>query len=864
MKQKHSLRLLAGLVALTLCVCLIAGCGDEKKNAASDKSTTSAAETGTTSVRKGVICKDNAFVRSTPGLAEDNKLGDLKKNTPVVVLGETDGWYKIQYESSDTGYGYVSIGFIEITSSSPAGTGGTGGSGAEGDAADGAAAPSVIAINQSGTVMKKGVIVRSQPEIDEKTRLGSLKKGTSVNVIEQTGDWYKIEYKSTAGFAYVSSQYISLEKKETTVSAVAAEGFTPLSQKLKGTVNDTGVYVRKSPDTEKDTRLKMMEKGASVTILAQSDNWYQIEYKTSSGVAYIASKYVTVSSNTANASPTFTNLSQKTKGTVTEAGVYVRRSPNTDNSSRIELIKKGASVTVVAKADGWYKITYKTTSGYAYIASQFVYLPSDTSGFVNLPNKVKGTVNDNGVYVRKSPDTSAQSKIKMLEKGAAVTVVAQSGSWYKIAYSGTSSGYAYVASQFVTLPTDTSGFTNLSAKVKGTVNDTGVYVRRSPDTSASSRIKLLEKGSSVTVVAQSDSWYKIAYSGTSSGYAYIASQFVTLSSSVTASPDSFVDLPKKVKGTVAKNGVYVRKSPDTSNSSRIKMLTKGATVTVVAQSAEWYKVEYNTSSGYGYIAAAFLTLPDGAVASNITFTALGQKTKATVTKNGVFVRSSPDTSEKTKLATLKKNAVVTVLATSENWVKIEYNTTAGYAYISAQYVNFASDTGAPAQNANTIAANTAATITKNGVFVRSAPDTTDASKLGTLKKGTTVTVLAKEGDWYKIQYNTAEGYAYVSAQFVAKKETANSSLSDKEKKTNAEYWLNYARSYARNIGLTVKDDKEGGMDSSIPVESPSTNATIRKAIAERLDGYRKNGVTTVRFWITNEYNSQWELFIAYS
>ena len=82
MKQKHSLRLLAGLVALTLCVCLIAGCGDEKKNAASDQSTASAAEAGTTSVKKGVICRDNAFVRSTPGLAEDNKLGDLKKTPP--------------------------------------------------------------------------------------------------------------------------------------------------------------------------------------------------------------------------------------------------------------------------------------------------------------------------------------------------------------------------------------------------------------------------------------------------------------------------------------------------------------------------------------------------------------------------------------------------------------------------------------------------------------------------------------------------------------------------------------------------------------------------------------------------------------
>ena len=786
MKQKHSLRLLAGLVALTLCVCLIAGCGDEKKNAASDQSTASAAEAGTTSVKKGVICRDNAFVRSTPGLAEDNKLGDLKKNTPVVVLGEEDGWYKIQYES-EAGYGYVSIGFIEITSSSPAGTGGTGGSGAEGGSADGSAVPSVIAINRSGSVTKNGVIVRSQPEIDEKTRLGSLKKGTSVNVIEQTGDWYKIEYKTDAGFAYVSSQYVTLDKKETTVTAVAAEGFTALSQKLKGTVNDTGVYVRKSPDTEKDTRLKMMEKGASVTILAQSDSWYQIEYKTSSGVAYIASKYVTVSSNAATAAPTFTNLRQKTKGTVTESGVYVRRSPNSENSSRIELIKKGTSVTVVAQADGWYKITYKTTSGYAYIASQFVYLPSDTSGFVNLEKKVKGTINDNGVYVRKSPDTSTQSKIKMLEKGAAVTVVAQSGSWYKIAYSGTSSGYAYVAAQYI-----------------------------------------------------------------------------TLSSSVTASPDSFVNLPKKVKGTVAKNGVYVRKSPDTSNSSRIKMLTKGTAVTVVAQSSEWYKVEYNTTSGYGYIAAGFLTLPDGAGLSDVTFTPLEQKTKATVTKNGVFVRSAPDTSEKTKLATLKKNAVVTVIATSENWVKIEYNTTAGCAYISSQYVNFASDTGTSSQNTDTIAANTEATITKNGVFVRSAPDTTEVSKLGTLKKGTSVTVLGKEGDWYKIKYNTASGYAYVSAQFVAKKETPNASLNDKEKKTNAEYWLSYARSYARNIGLTIRDDKEGGMDSSIPAESPSTNATIRKTIAERLDGYRQNGVTTVRFWISNEYNSQWELFIAYS
>ena len=786
MKQKHSLRLLAGLVALTLCVCLIAGCGDEKKNAASDQSTASAAEAGTTSVKKGVICRDNAFVRSTPGLAEDNKLGDLKKNTPVVVLGEEDGWYKIQYES-EAGYGYVSIGFIEITSSSPAGTGGTGGSGAEGGSADGSAVPSVIAINRSGSVTKNGVIVRSQPEIDEKTRLGSLKKGTSVNVIEQTGDWYKIEYKTDAGFAYVSSQYVTLDKKETTVTAVAAEGFTALSQKLKGTVNDTGVYVRKSPDTEKDTRLKMMEKGASVTIVAQSDNWYQIEYKTSSGVAYIAAKYVTISSNAATAAPTFTNLRQKTKGTVTESGVYVRRSPNSENSSRIELIKKGTSVTVVAQADGWYKITYKTTSGYAYIASQFVYLPSDTSGFVNLEKKVKGTINDNGVYVRKSPDTSTQSKIKMLEKGAAVTVVAQSGSWYKIAYSGTSSGYAYVAAQYI-----------------------------------------------------------------------------TLSSSVTASPDSFVNLPKKVKGTVAKNGVYVRKSPDTSNSSRIKMLTKGTAVTVVAQSSEWYKVEYNTTSGYGYIAAGFLTLPDGAGLSDVTFTPLEQKTKATVTKNGVFVRSAPDTSEKTKLATLKKNAVVTVIATSENWVKIEYNTTAGCAYISSQYVNFASDTGTSSQNTDTIAANTEATITKNGVFVRSAPDTTEVSKLGTLKKGTSVTVLGKEGDWYKIKYNTASGYAYVSAQFVAKKETPNASLNDKEKKTNAEYWLSYARSYARNIGLTIRDDKEGGMDSSIPAESPSTNATIRKTIAERLDGYRQNGVTTVRFWISNEYNSQWELFIAYS
>lgn len=864
MKKRQTGRRHTRLAAFALLLALIwlpSGCGD-KPDAAQGNPGVRTSDTSVQAMRKGVISKDSANVRSSPGLTEDNKLGILKKYTPVIVIGETDGWYKIEYDGAAAGFGYVSIGYIDITGE--IGTDGAGGSADGSVQANGENA--VTAINREGTVTKKGVAVRSAPEISDETRLGSLKKDTVVKVLEQTGEWYKIEYKTAAGYAYVAAQYIKLKEKAD--QPVEAEGFTALATAQKGVVNDTGVYIRKAPDTSKDTRLRMAEKGASVTVVAQSDEWYQISWKTSSGVAYIAKKYVTISAGTATVKQNFTKLPKKLTGTVNDTGVYVRRSPDTANSARITQLKKGAKVTVVAYSADWYKIEYsKTASGYAYVAAPYLYVPIENGNFSTLSQKTKGTINDTGVYVRKSPDTTKESKIKMLEKGASVTVVAQSGEWYKIEYK-TSSGYAYVSARYVTLSssavTSENGFTPLSKKTKGTVNDNGVFIRKAPDTTKESKIKMLKKGTALAVVAYNSQWYKVEYT-TTSGYAYIAAQYLTLPdtalpSAVTA--QDFTETGQKLKGVITKGGVFVRSKPDTTEKSKITTLKKGATVTVIGQSGDWYKIEYKntkTKQDYAYIAAKYVSV---STADDQTgFTELPDKPQAEITKNGVFVRSRPDTSEASKLGTLKRHTVVTVLAKSDKWYKIQYTTTQGYAFVAAQFVSFDE---VSSNTANRNSAN-AYIVTKDGVFVRNKPDTTGDTVLTTLKKGDVVEVISKEDNWYKIKFSSNGGVAYVAAQFLSKSLTEDdpAAATVTDKKANAEYWLNYTKSYARKAGFTLVSGQDGSFDSPIPVESGSGSSDVRQMITDRLNGYKQYGVKKISLWLTQEYSGNWELVIAY-
>ena len=297
----------------------------------------------------------------------------------------------------------------------------------------------------------------------------------------------------------------------------------------------------------------------------------------------------------------------------------------------------------------------------------------------------------------------------------------------------------YVATAYAATIKDTA------LKATGTVNS-NVFLRKGPGTSYS-KIVVLKKGAKVDIVAKSsNNWYKVKYG---KGFGYVYSKYVTVKSET---PTTKKDVAYNATGTV-KSNVYVRKTASTS-AKKLGVLKKGTKVTIVAKNytGNWYKVKYN--KGFGYVSAKYVTVKAPTPThQDVAFDATG------TIKSNVYVRETASTSAK-KLGVLKKGTEVTIVAktSTEAWYKVKYND--GYGYVSAKYVTVK----APTPSNKDIAFDATGTI-KSNVYVRETSNTS-AKKLGVLKKGTEVTIVAKTSTeaWYKVKYN--DGYGYVSSKYV--------------------------------------------------------------------------------------------------
>ena len=220
----------------------------------------------------------------------------------------------------------------------------------------------------------------------------------------------------------------------------------------------------------------------------------------------------------------------------------------------------------------------------------------------------------------------------------------------------------------------------------------------------------------------------------------------------TAYAATIKDTALKATGTVNSN-VFLRKGPGTSY-SKIVVLKKGAKVDIVAKSSNnWYKVKYG--KGFGYVYSKYVTVKSETPTNkeDVAYNATG------TVKTNVYVRKTASTSAK-KLGVLKKGTKVTIVAKNYtgNWYKVKYNK--GFGYVSAKYVTVK----APTPTHQDVAFDATGTI-KSNVYVRETSNTS-AKKLGVLKKGTEVTIVAKTSTeaWYKVKYN--DGYGYVSSKYV--------------------------------------------------------------------------------------------------
>lgn len=208
------------------------------------------------------------------------------------------------------------------------------------------------------------------------------------------------------------------------------------SNKSIGTAVTTGtINFRQGPGTNysKVTGCAQVPKGATVTLLeyTSSDNgWYKVIYGSYTG--YLSAKYlkVTLTNNNAGSNNNSGNTSGSswntgwntgnnntgnnnsgssataTTGTTT-GNVNFRQGPGTGYSkvSGCAKVPKGSTVTILEQTNGWYKVTYKSYTG--YLSADYVAVAGSGTNTPGSTGNNVGSVSSNGTQYAKYTGTSA-------------------------------------------------------------------------------------------------------------------------------------------------------------------------------------------------------------------------------------------------------------------------------------------------------------------------------------------------------------------------------------------------------------------------------------------------------------------------
>lgn len=301
--------------------------------------------------------------------SSSKRVAKLTPNTTVTITGEQNGYYKV---TAGNYIGYVLKSYVRVTSSGST-TGGTTG--------------------------------------------GTTSGG-------YTGNW-------TSGWGNLSGSNNNNNNNNNNSGNVT-------SNKSIGTAVTTGkINFRQGPGTNysKVTGCAQVPKGATVTLLeyTSSDNgWYKVIYGSYTG--YLSAKYLKVTltnnnagsnnNNSGNTSGSSWNTgwntgnnntgnnnsgSSATATTGTTTGnVNFRQGPGTGYSkvSGCAKVPKGSTVTILEQTNGWYKVTYKSYTG--YLSADYVAVAG--SG-VNTPGSTGNNVSGSGVGTQYAKYTGTSADI---------------------------------------------------------------------------------------------------------------------------------------------------------------------------------------------------------------------------------------------------------------------------------------------------------------------------------------------------------------------------------------------------------------------------------------------------------------------
>ena len=259
--------------------------------------------------------------------------------------------------------------------------------------------------------------------------------------------------------------------------------------------------------------------------------------------------------------------------------------------------------------------------------------------------------------------------------------------------------------------------------------------------------------------------------------------FVRISIITFATLMLFVNISSASTGKVNTKTVRVREKASTS-SEVITNVYRNDEVEIVSEEGEWYKV--NVSGKTGFIKAEYLTVNSSSVSDTTQSSQSNTNTSAGIaTQVKVKLRAMPSIIS-SSVGNLEANVEISKLDEINNWVKISDGKISGWVLnnkIGEKKVEQEKQEPAVEQNNQTNTEskaeekkeeNATSEINKKAIVnvktlrVRKNPSTTGDNIIDLLDYNDEVTVISKEGTWYKISYDGKEGY--VSAELLVMKD----------------------------------------------------------------------------------------------
>ena len=386
-------------------------------------------------VATGKITATTLNVRSEPS-TDSSRIGTITQGTTVGIyeLDVNKKWHKIKLNNQ---WGYVHGDYVIITKIKES----------DNDLS--------INVVGKGNVTVNALNIRNEASTKGK-RIGSLSKGTSVDIYETevNQDWLKVKVNNQWG--YIHGDYVTMM-----AANEPSENANVSIDKGKVKVSTLNVRSKASTDGKK---IGSLTEGTNVDIYQTGVNqdWLKINMNNQWG--YIHGDYVMLMQN---------QVSETVNGAVNKGIVMVRtlnvRGEPSTGGKKIGSLTEGTNVDIYETGvnQDWLKVNMDNQWG--YIHGDYVKTVTDQTSEESIQTLNKGKVNTTLLNVRKAPLITS-AKLGFLTNGTSVDIYETVNiDWYKIKIN---QDWGYIHKQFVTLIDDIS-LDNTVLKNKTVVIDPG-------------------------------------------------------------------------------------------------------------------------------------------------------------------------------------------------------------------------------------------------------------------------------------------------------------------------------------------------------------------------------------------------------